>query len=258
MVVSAWRSGALDASLAKEAFGVADDQLRELGGQLDVLRRKPGQVDASALIGSARVMADAVIATGDPDLTPMASVAGTIADAAADHIFALGAERVCANNGGDAAIRLAAGQSIAVGVCCDLERGAVDRTVRIVPEMEIGGAATSGLGGRSLTTGIASGVTVFSRRCADADAIATLLADRSFIDVPAVRRVRAGEIDPDSDIADLDVVVEVGELSEGEIERALGQVMSEAARQYGRGGMRACIATVRGRTETYDPEGILR
>lgn len=252
------RGGAWDTELCAEVFGVADECLKSLGGVLDTLKRYPAHVDASLLSGPARVMADAVLATGDAYLTPMAAVAGTIADAAADHLYARGAQKVYANNGGDVAIRLAEGQSISVGVCFDLERGEVGRTVRIGPELEIGGVATSGLGGRSLTTGIASGVTVFSRRCANADATATLLADRSFIDVPAVRRTRASEIDPDSDIADLDVVIGVGPLTEAERRRALGQVIDEARCQYERGGMRACIATVQGQTETYDPEGILR
>ena len=122
----------------------------------------------------------------------------------------------------------------------------------------MGGVATSGLGGRSLTTGIASGVTVFSSRCAMADALATLLADRSYIDSPAVHTCLAGELDPDSDIADLRVVTGVGPLSEEEKLTALRQVVAEARKQYEKGGLLACVATVQGMTTLFDPEGILK
>ena len=133
----------------------------------------------------------------------------------------------------------------------------MDRVVRLTPEKGVGGVATSGLGGRSLTTGIASGVTVFSARCARADALATLLADRSIIDSPAVHTCRAGELDPDSDIADLTVVTGVDPLTEEEKAKALSQVMAEAELQYERGGLIACIATVQGRTAVFDPGKIL-
>ena len=121
----------------------------------------------------------------------------------------------------------------------------------------MGGVATSGLGGRSLTTGIASGVTVFSARCAEADALATLLADRSCLDLPAVHTVLAGELDSDSDIADQQVVVGVDPLTEAEKEQALDQVMKEAKLQFGKGNLLAFIATVQGRTAVFDPNRIL-
>ncbi len=215
------------------------------------------QVELEQLAGAGETMARAVLRTGDPWLTPMAAVAGTVADAVADFLFAQGAEKVTANNGGDIALRLAPGQSLGLGVLYDLERGGVDRVVHLTAEKGVGGVATSGLGGRSLTTGIASGVTVFSRRCAQADALATLLADRSCIDSPAVHTRLAGELDPDSDIADLPVVVSVEPLSREEKERALEQVLREAEEQYRRGNLLACIATVQGVTVTYDPNGIL-
>ena len=129
--------------------------------------------------------------------------------------------------------------------------------VRLTPEKGIGGVATSGLGGRSLTTGIASGVTVFSKRCAEADALATLLADRSYLDIPQVHTCLAGELDPDSDIADLKVVTYVDRLTEDQKRQALDQIMAEAEQQYRRGGLIACIATVQGMTLTYDPNHVL-
>lgn len=257
MVVSAIRGGAGDTKLCSSAFGVIDGCLKELRPVLEILRRYPGKVNPNELRGLPEVMARAVIATGDPWLTPMAAVAGSISDAVADHLHARGAEKVTANNGGDIAVRLAPGQSLNLGVVCDLSKGSVDRAVRLTHESAVGGVATSGLGGRSLTTGIASGVTVFSGRCAQADALATLLADRSYINSPAVHTVLAAELDPDSDIADQHVVVAVDPLRGEERERALGQILAEAERQYAGGLLMACIATVQGKTILFDPRGIL-
>lgn len=257
MVITASRNGEGDTQLCRAAFPVIAACLEDLRPSLEMLRRYPPQVELEQLTGAGETMARAVLRTGDPWLTPMAAVAGTVADAVADFLFAQGAEKVTANNGGDIALRLAPGQSLGLGVLYDLERGGVDRVVHLTAEKGVGGVATSGLGGRSLTTGIASGVTVFSRRCAQADALATLLADRSCIDSPAVRTRLAGELDPDSDIADLPVVVSVEPLSREEKERALEQVLREAEEQYRRGNLLACIATVQGVTVTYDPNGIL-
>lgn len=257
MVITASRNGEGDTQLCRAAFPVIAACLEDLRPSLEMLRRYPPQVELEQLAGAGETMARAVLRTGDPWLTPMAAVAGTVADAVADFLFAQGAEKVTANNGGDIALRLAPGQSLGLGVLYDLERGGVDRVVHLTAEKGVGGVATSGLGGRSLTTGIASGVTVFSCRCAQADALATLLADRSCIDSPAVHTRLAGELDPDSDIADLPVVVSVEPLSREEKERALEQVLREAEEQYRRGNLLACIATVQGVTVTYDPNGIL-
>lgn len=257
MVITASRNGEGDTQLCRAAFPVIAACLEDLRPSLEMLRRYPPQVELEQLAGAGETMARAVLRTGDPWLTPMAAVAGTVADAVADFLFAQGAEKVTANNGGDIALRLAPGQSLGLGVLYDLERGGVDRVIHLTAEKGVGGVATSGLGGRSLTTGIASGVTVFSRRCAQADALATLLADRSCIDSPAVHTRLAGELDPDSDIADLPVVVSVEPLSREEKERALEQVLREAEEQYRRGNLLACIATVQGVTVTYDPNGIL-
>lgn len=257
MVITASRNGEGDTQLCRAAFPVIAACLEDLRPSLEMLRRYPPQVELEQLTGAGETMARAVLRTGDPWLTPMAAVAGTVADAVADFLFAQVAEKVTANNGGDIALRLAPGQSLGLGVLYDLERGGVDRVVHLTAEKGVGGVATSGLGGRSLTTGIASGVTVFSRRCAQADALATLLADRSCIDSPAVHTRLAGELDPDSDIADLPVVVSVEPLSREEKERALEQVLREAEEQYRRGNLLACIATVQGVTVTYDPNGIL-
>lgn len=258
MVVHATRNGAGDTELCHSAFPIIDGCLRELQPCLEMLRRYPPRVETEKLFGTPLIMARAVLDTGDRYLTPMAAVAGSVADAVADYLQSQGAEKVTANNGGDVAVRLAPGQCLNLGLLYDLSKeSGVNRVVRLLPEHHVGGVATSGLGGRSLTTGIASAVTVFSAKCANADALATLLANRSRIESAAIRTCKAAELDPDSDIADLSVVVGVEPLTQAEKTQALDQILDEAQRQYARGGLRACVATVQGYTVYFDPKRIL-
>jgi len=257
MVITAVRNGANDPDLAASAFPVIREALSEMGRAQEQLRRYPADVEAETLSGSAKVMAEAVLATGDPVLTPMAAVAGTMSDRVADFLFEAGAEKVIVNNGGDIALRLREGQSLSLGIRRSWEGSVQDAPVRLYHHSGIGGVATSGLGGRSLTTGIADSVSVFGSRCAVVDACATHLANASYIDHPAVRRIKASELDPGSDIAELMVVTGVGPLEEADKIKALAQVIDEAKVQYEKGNLAACTATVQGRTEVFDPDGLL-
>lgn len=201
-----------------------------------------GEVGAGeALPPVVAAMVRAVRGTDEPLITPMAAVAGSIADAAADAAFAAGATRVFCNNGGDIAVRLGPGESARVG----LHRGLQERTVagRLLVRAEdgIGGICTSGMGGRSLTCGIASAVTTLAVRAALADAAATLIANHVFVDHPAVRRLPAEQVDPETDIAGLPVTVSVGELPE-EAWTAAGQHgLTEAERLMALGIIRGAV-----------------
>ena len=216
MVITAVRGGRNDPALSGTAFPVIREALADLGRAQDQLRRFPALVEREKLDGMAGTMADAVIATGDPLLTPMAAVAGTMSDVVADFLAEAGAEKVVVNNGGDIALRLAERQTLSLGIRRSWEGQISEAPVLLAADAGVGGVATSGLGGRSLTTGIADSVTVLAARCATADALATHLADVSYIESPAVHRVRASELDPASDIAELMVVTAVDALSEGE------------------------------------------
>ena len=77
MVITARREGEPLSELACAAFPRIRDSLAEIAGELDTLRKYPCQGDFSRLTGLPRVMAEAVLATGEPTLTPMAAVAGT-------------------------------------------------------------------------------------------------------------------------------------------------------------------------------------
>lgn len=254
MVITAKNGEENLSELGRAAFPVIKESLAEIAEALPVLRRYPAESDYSRLSGLPRVMAESALAVDEPTLTPMATVAGTIADCVADWIFARGADFVLVNNGGDIALRLEKGKSLRMGILPDLN-GKISQVVTIRAEDGIGGVCTSGLGGRSLTRGIASSVSVFSARCAIADACATHLANCSYLDSPRVHVCRAFEVDPESDIADLTVVRSVDALTEEEKQRGIRQILTETQRQYSKGNLLFMAADIQS-CSTWFPKQI--
>lgn len=246
MVITARRQGTPLPELAEAAFPLIEASLAEIAGELPRLRLPSGAGDFSQLEGLPRVMAEAVLSAGEESLTPMAAVAGTLADAVADWLFANGADVAVVNNGGDVALRLGPGQQLRMGILPELE-GGLSQVVTLRAEDGIGGVCTSGLGGRSLTRGIASAVSVFSRRCAVADACATHIANCSYLSSPRVHTCLAGDLEPESDIAGLTIVRQVEPLEEAEIRQGLEQIRQEARRQYERGNLLYAAADIQGR-----------
>lgn len=247
MVITARCQGKPVPELAAEAFPLIQDGLQEIAHALPVLRQYPSDGAFSQLEGLPRVMAESVLATGEKTLTPMAAVAGTVADMVADWIFARGADLVAVNNGGDVAVRLAPGQEMRMGILPDPNGGDLSQVITLRAEDGIGGVCTSGLGGRSLTRGIASSVTVFSHRCALADACATHIANCSYVESPRVHTCLAGELDPQSDIADLRVVRQVEPLEEAELLQGMEQVRLESERQMQKGNLLYAAADIQNR-----------
>ena len=184
---------------------------------------------------------------GDPDLTPMVAVAGTIADATADLLAYFGMTRIVVNNGGDVAIRLKTGESVAVGVRREVGNNEISHRLLVTPEMNVGGICTSGLGGRSFTRGVASAATVLAHRAAISDAAATAIANATFVESPAVQRVMAEELDPDTDLKGLEITASVGELTDSEVEIALFQGTRRAAQLVRKGLIAGACITVKDR-----------
>ncbi len=136
----------------------------------------------------ARRMAAAVAPFRPAFITPMAAVAGAVAEEVVAAMAGPGLARAYANNGGDIALWLAPGESL---TCALAVTGGADRvTIRAADAVR--GIATSGWRGRSFSLGIADAVTVLARTAAMADAAATMIANA--VDLPghpasaAVRR----------------------------------------------------------------------
>jgi hypothetical protein len=131
-------------------------------------------------------------------------------------------DRAYVNNGGDIALHLAKGEQFTVGLIDRPDSQGLMRTMVISADDPIRGIATSGRHGRSFSLGIADAVTVLARTASQADAAATIIANA--VDLPghpAVVRVPANELQPDSDLGARLITREVGALSESEIEQAL-------------------------------------
>jgi uncharacterized protein len=212
--------------------------LPELCEELPQLRR-PLQ-DKPKLAGAvARRMLEACRPFAGVFLTPMAAVAGAVADELlAEMLGAARLDRVFINNGGDIAVFIAPGQALEVGIAGAFSRGnlpVLNGRLCLEAGTGVGGIATSGARGRSFSLGIADAVTVLGRTAAAADAAATLIANAVNLESSAVARRPASELDPDSDLADRLVTVAVGALTAAEIETALaaGAARAEAYRRRG-------------------------
>lgn len=159
-------------------------------------------------------------------VTPMAAVAGSVADELIGFFSSqAGIERAYINNGGDIALHLGVGQSFRVGLFSDLARyqGDVDLdgAFAVTAAMPVRGIATSGWRGRSFSMGIADSVTVLAETAAQADVAATLVANQVFVEHPAVRQAPADSLKDDTDLGPRLVTVDVGALSEYAIGAAL-------------------------------------
>lgn len=233
MFIEASKDGNPRPEECREAAQAAMGFLEQIARDRSYLLR-PALDSEEPKVGSlAHIMWQAARLVGDPDLTPMATVAGTIADATADLLADRGMTRVVVNNGGDLAIRLKRGESVSVGIRPDVRQSGISHRVVLTAEMRIGGVATSGLGGRSLTRGISSAATTFARDAARADAVATALGNATYVADPSVTRVPAESVDPATDLRGLDVTISVGDLSDEVIDRALDQALLRAEQLVG-------------------------
>ncbi len=197
-------------------------------------------------------MVNSVLAVGDEDLTPMAAVAGTIGDAVADFLFDRGMTRVMVDNGGDLALRLKGGEPLTVGTRTGVEEEEISHVIALGPYKTSWGIATSGMGGRSLTRGVASAVTVIAGRCSLADAAATAVANASFVEDPHVVQRPAEELDPNTDILGLPVTVKVGPLSEEKRRIAISRAMERVEGLVQKGIIFGALVAVQGRVTMTD------
>lgn len=203
------------------------DILPALVRELPVLRRPVG--DAYPLLQGpvARRMAEAAWPHRAVYITPMAAVAGSVADEMlAAMVRGRTLDKAYVNNGGDIAFHLASGHSLRAGIFVS----ALDGAVTLTRDQPVRGIATSGWVGRSFSLGIADAVTVLAVNAAAADAAATVVANAVNADHPAIERQPASALNPDSDLGDLLVTTAVGDLPADLVARALDQGAAEARR----------------------------
>lgn len=257
MSISAFEKGRPVNALAEEGAHFALKVLEDLARFLPVIKKKSEGLEFKEVFPDVvQKMIEATKKMGEPDLTPLAAVAGATSDVVADFIFSKGGTKIIVDNGGDIAIRLREGEVARVGVKTEIDANQPAYLISIDSTMEIGGVATSGLGGRSFTKGIASAATVLSKTASFADAAATVIGNYTNIEDPNILRSLAEEIYPDSDIAREWVTTRVGQLSQEKVGEALNRGLSKAYSICQKGLIHGALIALRGKvvwTDSLDP-----
>jgi uncharacterized protein len=189
--------------------------LTELVAELDALKQ-PITPIAECPNGAVaqRMHAAAMTYVGFSFLTRMAAVAGSVADTVLNAMTdGADVRRAYVNNGGDIALHLQEGESYSSAMVGHDGRELGQIIIR--SGYNVGGIATSGWHGRSLSRGIADSVTVLSSCAAKADVAATLIANAvDLASHPAITRRPANEVVDDSDLGKRPVVVGCGPLTQ--------------------------------------------
>jgi ApbE superfamily uncharacterized protein (UPF0280 family) len=226
--------------------------LQELVDELPQLRSATA-INGGSLHGSvAKRMLRSAAQFPDKFTTPMIAVAGSVADEILQTMCdSTSLNKACVNNGGDIAVYLAEGQTYKAGVVSNPQKPDLPATITLSAADGIGGIATSGRHGRSLSLGIADSVTVTARNASLADAAATLVANAVTIaNSKSVSRVPAEELDPDTDLAGALVTVDVKPLNAHEIDLALGNGVAYANELYNRQLISGAFLTLQGVSRT--------
>ncbi|MEM6385516.1 MAG: UPF0280 family protein [Pseudomonadota bacterium] len=212
--------------------------LPDLAAQLPVLTRDYHDFRPTCPVAAAMKRAVAPLAR-DRFVTPMAAVAGAVADEICASLSRAALTKATANNGGDIAFLLSPGARFrAAGA-----NGPID----IPADSPVRGMATSGWQGRSQSLGIADAVTVLAETAARADAAATLIANAVDLpDHPAIQRVPASDLEAVPQLDDRLVTVDVGALREHEIDTALNRGAAYAKKLLATGLIAGAILSLKG------------
>jgi ApbE superfamily uncharacterized protein (UPF0280 family) len=186
-------------------------------------------------------------------ITPMAAVAGAVAQEIIACYQRPGIQRAWVNNGGDIAFHLTPGAMLRVGLFADLGTlpralnnllsGPLISTLGMPTDTQcelhfdspVRGIATSGWQGRSFSRGIADSVTVLATTAAGADAAATVIANAVNVAHHGIVRRPACEVKDDSDLGALLVTVDVPHLPYAAVRHALlaGFAKAQALQEQG-------------------------
>jgi ApbE superfamily uncharacterized protein (UPF0280 family) len=188
-------------------------------------------------------------------LTPMAAVAGSVAQDLSACYQAVGIKRAWVNKGGDIALHLTEDTAVSIGLFADLARLdeqqllsgiQTDAVFEVKYGMGIRGVATSGWRGRSFSFGIADSVTVFAASASQADAAATMIANAVNVADARIVRQPANTVKDDSDLGQQLVTVSVPKLSQYEIDEALEAGLKKAHVLKQNGLICACVLSCQG------------
>jgi ApbE superfamily uncharacterized protein (UPF0280 family) len=230
--------------------------LSELVEELALIRRPLAAIGTCPFKGIiARRMWAACYPFRHNYMTPMAAVAGSVAQEIIDFYQRPGVVRASVNNGGDIALYLSAGASYRVGICTDIytatdaaRRGQLrpEGELNIGADTSVRGVATSGWRGRSFSLGIADSVTVLADTASQADAAATVIANAVNADDARIERLPACAIKDDTDLGDLLVTVNVPQLESSIVSCALQRGLERAHQLQRKGLIRDAVLSCQG------------
>ena len=211
LVIGADGDAAAVASAHEAAWQRFEQVLPELVQELPLLRQAVSSkaTDCPLKGPVARRMWQACRPYAMDFITPMAAVAGSVAQEIIACYQRPGIARAWVNNGGDIAMHLTPGQSLRVGLYADIARLDVaqlqdqlllDGQFSVQAAIPVRGVATSGWRGRSFSMGIADSVTVLAHTAAQADAAATVIANAVNVNDARVQRAPAASLKDDSDL----------------------------------------------------------
>ena len=211
LVIGADGDAAAVASAHEAAWQRFEQVLPELVQELPLLRQAVSSkaTDCPLKGPVARRMWQACRPYAMDFITPMAAVAGSVAQEIIACYQRPGIARAWVNNGGDIAMHLTPGQSLKVGLYADIARLDVaqlqdqlllDGQFSVQAAIPVRGVATSGWRGRSFSMGIADSVTVLAHTAAQADAAATVIANAVNVNDARVQRAPAASLKDDSDL----------------------------------------------------------
>jgi len=240
---------------ARRFNGLLDELCEELGE----LRKAADPASCTLRGVIARRMHAAVTPfAAERFITPMAAVAGSVAEEILGAMLAAAQlDRTYVNNGGDIALHLTGVEQFAIGLMDRPDHRGVMQTIRIEAGDSARGIATSGRHGRSFSLGIADAVTVLAKTASQADAAATVIANA--VDLPghpAIARLPANELQPDSDLGARLVTRAVGRLGQNEIDEALASGLDRAQQLLAAGLIEGAALRLLGETALVGSTGI--
>jgi hypothetical protein len=260
LIIEAFGAGSEISLARRQAVERFADILPALAGELSGLRRPVGEPRWEPAGSVARRMVAACWPHRAVFVTPMAAVAGAVADEMlAAMVAGRTLEKAYVNNGGDIALHLTPGASLTAGLVTDYRLPTVDGTCTLDADQPARGIATSGWQGRSYSLGIADSVTVLADTAAAADVAATLIANAVNVDHRAIVRTAARELDPDSDLGERPVTTAVGVLDDGAVTLALDAGINCADCMVRGGHIRAAVMVLQGRARVAGglPAGLI-
>ncbi|MEM7717936.1 MAG: UPF0280 family protein [Pseudomonadota bacterium] len=185
----------------------------------------------------------------DHFVTPMAAVAGAVADEVLAAMRPHDLNKTIVNNGGDVAFHLTDDQ--------EFTSFSPIGSVVVPADSPVRGIATSGWRGRSQSRGIADAVTVLADTAARADAAATLIANAVDLpDHPAITRVKAQAVEAIPQLGARSVTSAVGALGASDRADALDAGQRYAASLVANGLIAGAALLLQGETRVTGWSGI--